>query len=141
MKILDLQTGDVHEYGTDRHDSLFISQDGRTLCYHNLQNGDGSSVGDYRFVMDDNKVPEESQTADALHAQCIFNIGGWGERNTGAWLIHEERKTFDGGGSVLLRGYKCPFCGNFVNRKSGLHKFCHECGADLRETSEEVKQT
>lgn len=141
MKILDLQTGDVHEYGSNCHDSLAISQDGRTLTYYNLQNGDGSMLGDYRFVMDDNKVPEESQTADAIHAECYFDIGGWHERNKGAWLYHEESKKFDGGGSVLLRGYKCPFCGNFVNRKSGIQKFCHECGAELRETSTEVKQT
>lgn len=92
MKILDLQTGDVHEYGSNCHDSLAISRDGRTLTYYNLQNGDGSMLGDYRFVMDDNKVPEESQTADAIHAECYFDIGGWHERNKGAWLYHKVFK-------------------------------------------------
>lgn len=77
MKILDLQTGTVHKYGSNQHDSLAISEDGRTLSYYNLQNGDGSSLGDYRFVMDDNKIPSESQTADALHCESYFNIGGF----------------------------------------------------------------
>lgn len=77
MKILDMQTGTIHEYGTDRHDSLRISQDGRTLSYYNLQNGEGSKYGDFRFVCDDNKIPCESETADAIHAQVFFNIGGW----------------------------------------------------------------
>ena len=33
MKILDLQTGRVHEYGTNPHDSLYVSRDGRCLTY------------------------------------------------------------------------------------------------------------
>lgn len=80
MKILDTQTGDIHEYGTDGHDSLYVSRDGRTLSYYNLQNGDGSKYGDYRFVCDDNKIPSESETADARHANVYFNIGGWHKR-------------------------------------------------------------
>lgn len=87
MKILDTQTGAIHEYGTNGHDSLHVSQDGRYLTYYNLQNGDGSGVGDYRFVCDDNKVPSESETADARHANVYFNIGGWNKRP-------KARKTF-----------------------------------------------
>lgn len=83
MKILDTQTGDIQEYGADGHDSLRVSQDGRYLTYYNLQNGDGSGVGDYRFVCDDNKVPAESETADARHANVFFNIGGWHKRPQG----------------------------------------------------------
>lgn len=79
MKILDLQTGTIHEYGTDGHDSLYVSSDGRHLTYYNLQNGDGSDAGDYRFVCDDDKVPAESETADARHCEVYFNIGGWNE--------------------------------------------------------------
>lgn len=82
MKIKDLQTGEVHEYGTNCHDSLYVSQDGRTLTYYNLQNGDGSGVGDYRFVCDDEKVPAESETADAIHCEVYFNIGGWNHRRS-----------------------------------------------------------
>lgn len=79
MDILDLQTGQIHEYGTNGHDSLYVSEDGRCLTYYNLQNGDGSGVGDYRFVCDDGKVPGESETADARHCEVYFNIGGWYE--------------------------------------------------------------
>lgn len=78
IKILDLQSGHIHEYGTNSHDSLRISEDGKSLSYCNMQNSDGSMYGDYRFVMDDGKIPAESQTADALHAECFFNIGGFG---------------------------------------------------------------
>ena len=87
MKILDLQTGRIHEYGTNGHDSLYVSNDGRCLTYYNLQNGDGSGVGDYRFVCDDNKVPSESETADARHAEVYFNIGGW---NVPKWIPTNE---------------------------------------------------
>lgn len=79
IKILDLQTGIIRDYGTNCHDALRIGQDGRGLYYANLQNGDGSQWGDYRFVMDDDKTPDESQTADALHCECYFNIGGFAD--------------------------------------------------------------
>lgn len=79
MKILDLQTGRIRNYGTNCHDALRIGRDGRALYYANLQNGDGSQWGDYRFVMDDDKTPDESQTADALHCECYFNIGGFAD--------------------------------------------------------------
>lgn len=79
IKILDLQTGIIRDYGTNCHDALRIGRDGRGLYYANLQNGDGSQWGDYRFVMDDDKTPEESQTADALHGETYFNIGGFGD--------------------------------------------------------------
>lgn len=75
MKIKDLQSGNIFEYG-GCHDSLAISQDGRTLSYYNLQNGDGSKYGDYRFVMEDGEVPADSKTPDAIHAECYFDIGG-----------------------------------------------------------------
>lgn len=79
IKILDLQTGAIRDYGTNCHDALRIGEDGRALYYSNLQNGDGSHWGDYRFVMDDDKTPNESQTADALHGECYFNIGGFAD--------------------------------------------------------------
>lgn len=77
MLIKDLETGIVREYGKDCHDSLAISSDGRILSYYNLQNGDGSRFGDYRFVMEDGEVPLQSKTPDAIHAECYFNIGGF----------------------------------------------------------------
>lgn len=90
MKILDTQTGAIHEYGTDGHDSLYVSRDGRYLTYYNLQNGDGSGVGDYRFVCDDNKVPEQSETAEAIHADVYFNIGGWHKSTRAEKLYTQE---------------------------------------------------
>lgn len=77
MLIKDLETGSVREYGKDCHDSLAISPDGRSLSYYNLQCGEGSRYGCYRFVMEDGEVPDDSQTPDAIHAQCYFNIGGF----------------------------------------------------------------
>ena len=56
MWIKDLQGNIIREYGTNSHDSLMISDDGRTLSYYNLQCGDGSRFGDYRFVLDENGV-------------------------------------------------------------------------------------
>mgnify|MGYP003299682489 CR=1 FL=1 len=47
--ILDMESGNVFEYGKNCHDRLVVSGDGRSLHYANLQNGDGSRVGSYRF--------------------------------------------------------------------------------------------
>lgn len=77
MLIKDLETGCVREYGKDCHDSLVISPDGRSLSYYNLQCGEGSRYGCFRFVMEDGEVPNDSQTPDAIHAECYFNIGGF----------------------------------------------------------------
>lgn len=51
----------------------------------------------------------------------------------GRWIYAEFSHKFQGGGSILMRGYNCPFCGNFINKKNGKKKYCDECGADLRE--------
>lgn len=40
LYIRDKQTGKVHMVGSDRHDSLWVDDNG-TVHYHNLQNGDG----------------------------------------------------------------------------------------------------
>ena len=42
MGIKDMLTGKIRKYGTNHHDALMISEDGRYLVYENLQNGDGS---------------------------------------------------------------------------------------------------
>lgn len=136
MKILDLQTGEIHEYGTNGHDSLAVSQDGRTLSYYNLQCGDGSRFGDYRFVCDDDKVPEESQTADALHCEVYFNIGGWsGERKKGEWEdshIYSCGKILKGRNDVIE--HKCSVCKRWSIKWDGTipDNYCSHCGADMR---------
>ena len=74
MYIKDLVTGEVHEYGQNCHDSLRISQDGTYLTYANLQNGDGSLYGEYRFVIDEEgHTPAECDCA----YDAYFNIGGF----------------------------------------------------------------
>ena len=78
MWIKDLQTGEIRKYGTNHHDALMISDDGRTLSYENLQNGDGSRYGDYRFVVDDGgHIPSEDETLTKYGADAYFNIGGF----------------------------------------------------------------
>lgn len=65
--IKDLATKKIHKYGSDCHDSLTLSDNGTSLHYYNLQNGDGSRFGDYKnpfsggYVFSDEKgrVPEE----------------------------------------------------------------------------------
>lgn len=83
MYILDLATNSVHKYGTNSHDSLIKSPDGKYLEYYNLKNGDGSGYGDYRFVEkydDEFLVPDdladETGVSEYIHG-CYFNIGGF----------------------------------------------------------------
>ena len=77
MWIKDLRRGKVFRYGNDRHDALRISDDGRTLSYENLQNGDGSRWGDYRFVTNiHGHIPLEDETLMEYGADAYFDIGG-----------------------------------------------------------------
>ena len=62
LYIQDVVSGRVFEYGGNCHDRLVISEDGRRLTYYNLQNGDGSCVGDYRFFYE---KPEDETDFDA----------------------------------------------------------------------------
>lgn len=78
MYIKDKYSGTVRKYGTNHHDSLRISNDGRTLSYENLQNGDGSRYGDYRFVTDkEGHIPAEDEDLIKYGAGAYFNIGGF----------------------------------------------------------------
>lgn len=79
MYIKDLETGKVRPYGTNPHDSLVISDDGRTLSYYNLQNGDGSRYGGYVFCDEEGKTPEEIDVHIEYGAAIYFNIGGWND--------------------------------------------------------------
>lgn len=82
MLIKDLSNGSIREYGSDCHDSLEISWDGKTLSYYNLQNGEGSGeFGNYRFVMEDGKIPSESETPEAINCCNYFNIGGFDKQD------------------------------------------------------------
>lgn len=92
MLIKDLETGRVREYGKDCHDSLAISPEGRSLSYYNLQCGEGSRYGCFRFVMEDGEVPAASQTPDATHAECYFNIGGFHALEEAVEILQEIRE-------------------------------------------------
>lgn len=88
MWIKDLQGNVIREYGTDCHDSLKISDDGRTLSYYNLQCGDGSKYGDYRFVIDENgAVPQDDFELIKYGADAYANIGGFKDRKLIADLV------------------------------------------------------
>ena len=96
MKIRDNETGEVFEYGTNRHHALRISRNGGCLTFENLQNGDGSlksGDGGYSFVLDDGKTPEESVSPDAVNGSTYANIGGVYEENSknDGWIPVEER--------------------------------------------------
>lgn len=78
MWIKDLQGNKIREYGTDCHDALRISDDGRTLSYENMQNGDGSLYGDYRFVVDEKgNVPRDDFELQKYGADAYANMGGF----------------------------------------------------------------
>ena len=79
MYIKDLQSGEVRKYGSNHHDALRVSQDGTILSYENLQNGDGSRFGDYRFCDEDGLIPEEDVVLVKHGADAYFNIGGFVE--------------------------------------------------------------
>lgn len=77
MWIKDMLTGTIRKYGTNPHDSLRISDDGHYLVYQNLQNGEGSEYGDYRFVTDENgNVPKDDEVYLKYGADAYFDIGG-----------------------------------------------------------------
>lgn len=84
MYIKDTYTGNVRKYGSNRHDSLRISNDGTCLTYEHLQCGDGSIAGDkehsgFLFCDDEGRTPEEDEVLCRHGADAFFNIGGWKE--------------------------------------------------------------
>ena len=83
LYIQDVVSGRVFEYGKNCHDKLLISEDGRYLYYENMQNSDGSKVGDYRFYYEKpkNKIDfDADEWARMVEHQSISE------------LLAEERK-------------------------------------------------
>ena len=72
--IKDKETGVVREYGSDQHDSLIVTGDGKYIEYYNLHNGEGGGDGgSYIFCDKDGKTPDESDNRDME----FINVGGF----------------------------------------------------------------
>ena len=65
-------TGEVHEYGTDPHDSLVLQEDG-SIHYYHLQCGSGTMFPEegYSFCLADGTIPDIMDPDD----MCI-DVGG-----------------------------------------------------------------
>lgn len=76
--IKDKRSGMVHRYGSNRHDSLVIEDDGQSIIYRNLQNGECSHVwSDYLICIDENgTLPKDDPLRQQYGAECFVNIGG-----------------------------------------------------------------
>lgn len=83
LYIQDVVSGRVFEYGGNCHDRLLISEDGRCLYYENMQDSDGSRVGDYRFYYE---KPEDETDFDADEWERMVKHQSISE------LLAEERK-------------------------------------------------
>ena len=125
MYIKDLETGTVRKYGSDRHDSLRISDDGRVLSYYNLQNGDGSQWGDYRFCDDEGHTPEEDETLVKYGADAYFNIGGWRDEEP-AELLQTDLPEI----KICSRCHKPWITTTLVT--GATFNFCPGCGAPFK---------
>lgn len=121
MYIKDMTNGTVRKYGTDHHDSIRISNDGRTLSYANLQNGDGSRYGGYRFCDEDGKIPEEDEVLMKYGADAYVNIGGFDKkRSYWSWVDKDKKEC------------RCKMCEEiFVIDKPERWKYCPNCGAKM----------
>lgn len=89
LYIQDINSGRVFEYGKNCHDKLLISEDGRCLTYYNLQDGDGSCVGDYRFYYEKPKIETEE---DKRYAYDIDEWARMVKHQSISELLAEERK-------------------------------------------------
>lgn len=122
MWIKDLQGGRVRKYGSDHHDSLRISDDGKTLSYENLQNGDGSRYGDYRFVTDEQGlIPSEDMDYVRHGADAYFNIGGF--KNEAEWVpLNVNEK------NIKRPIFRCSHCGAEFQTDDMDFDYCPRCG-------------
>ncbi len=94
MYIKDNYSGKTRLYGTDHHDSLVISDNGKYLTYYNLQCGEGSKYGSFSFVTDEKgTLPKDDEVLMEHGAFAYFNIGGFG--NIDDVLSEIEAKILD----------------------------------------------
>lgn len=83
--IKDNVTGNVHEYGTDPHDALYVNKNG-SLHYENLATlcGTKSQKTGYTFVFTNGSDPRESTMVKKYKERAYIDIGGT-----------EEHRSFD----------------------------------------------
>lgn len=92
--IKNKRSGRVHRYGSDQHDSLVIEDDGQSIIYRNLQNGESSHAwSDYLLVVDeDGTLPKDEPLRQEYGAECFVNIGGV---DADKWMWKVKRLIFD----------------------------------------------
>ena len=129
--IKDNTNGHVHEYGTNPHDSLYMTDDG-ALHYYNMQNGTGTMFPEegYSFCLEDGSDPRATED---YRDEPYVDIGG--ERTPGTWREENTRLC----SSIFI----CSVCHKKAysiqaNRKGGLwhtkrcrYAFCPNCGAPM----------
>ena len=129
LYIQDVESGRVFEYGKNCHDRLVISKDGRCLTYYNLQNGDGSCVGDYRFYYE---KPEIITEADKIHE---YEIDEWArnvEHISLTELLADERE------KVCDKIYKALTSENGWHRMKNWWRHNENC-EELREFLDQIQ--
>ena len=52
--------------------------------------------------------------------------------NQAEWKYTETEETLPFGGSLTKRGWICSNCGFFRRKKSGMSKFCEDCGYAMK---------
>ena len=73
--IKDRETGVVHEYGTNPHDSLIVHSDG-SLSYYNLQTGEGTMFGAYCFCDKNGNDPMDKAIKTHWAVMPFVDIAG-----------------------------------------------------------------
>lgn len=48
------------------------------------------------------------------------------------WKKTEKTEDLMYGGSLTIRGWTCTHCGFFRRKKSGMSKYCEECGYQMK---------
>ena len=77
LYLKDNQSGRIHEYGSNQHDSLILQEDG-SIHYHNMQNGTGTKFPEegYTFVLEDGSDPRTREDYREHGVEAFLDIGG-----------------------------------------------------------------
>ena len=123
-------TGRVHEYGTDRHDSLILMEDG-SLHYENMQCCTGTQFPEegYSFCREDGTIPNPN---DIETGDEFIDIGGTKNFTPVVQAHWVPTGTFDDFA-------KCSACGNRDHTLLAVHgsysdnryNYCPNCGAKM----------